>query len=55
MPDERLNMRLDPVTKHDLEQLARRLNLSHTATVRLALREACERRGIISLQDTDNG
>lgn len=46
MPDDRLNMRLDPVTRHDLEQLAQRLNVTHTAAVRMALREACERREI---------
>jgi antitoxin component of RelBE/YafQ-DinJ toxin-antitoxin module len=46
MPEDRLNIRLDPATKHDLEQLARRLNLNHSAVVRLALRQACERLGI---------
>src|SRR5262245_47994439 len=39
-----LNMRLDPVLKHDLDQLALSLNLSRTSIVRLAVREAAERR-----------
>lgn len=46
MPDDRLYMRLDPVTRHDLEQLARRLNLTTASVVRLVVREAAERRGI---------
>ena len=46
MPEERLSIRLDDVLKHDLEALARRLNLTRTAVVRLALREAAERRDI---------
>lgn len=55
MPEERLNMRLDPQTKHDLEQLARRLNLTYTAVVRMVLREAAEQRGIPLLEETNDG
>lgn len=44
---ERFNMLLDAATKHDLEQLDARLNLkNYSAVIRLALREACERRRI---------
>lgn len=48
MPEQtgRLEIRLDVVTRHDLEQLARRLNVGRAAAIRIALREACERRRI---------
>jgi antitoxin component of RelBE/YafQ-DinJ toxin-antitoxin module len=55
MPEDRLNIRLDAVTKHDLTELAKRLNITLTDVVRLALREAAERRGILLLGDGDDG
>jgi len=57
MSDEhdRLSMRLSPATIYDLEQLCRRLNLGRTAAIRLALREACERRGIAPYEEADRG
>ena len=41
MPETgRLEMRLDATTRHDLEQLAKRLNVNRAAAIRFALREA---------------
>jgi hypothetical protein len=40
---------LDPYTRHDLEQLMATTQLSKIEAVRLALREACEQRGIPGL------
>jgi hypothetical protein len=40
---------LDPYTRHDLERLMAITRLSKIEATRLALREACERRGIPGL------
>ncbi len=46
MPERRLSMRLDEGLAHDLHELTRRLNLSQSNVIRLAVRELAERRGI---------
>lgn len=53
---ERFNMLLDAATKHDLAELDARLNLhNYSAVIRLALREACERRRIKPYSVHTNG
>ena len=44
--DPTLHLRLDPSVRHDLDALTRRLNLSRSAVIRLALRRLAQAEGI---------
>lgn len=44
---ERMEIRLDPATEQRLRALSTKLELRRPDIIRLALREACERRGML--------
>lgn len=46
MPEERLSMRLDPVTRYRLGELVRRLGLTQSDVIRLAVEEMAQRRKV---------
>ena len=46
MPEDRLNMRLDPATRAALDWLARRLHLNAASVVRLAVARLAQTEGM---------